>query len=125
MKLNFDDSVFAGECSICKMKTQVCVVSSVFGGYSFTVCSNCLDKDLEQYDQMVSYISAAGHFPEDINDEYQQFVRYQLECMGIPESKFIEDVNTAIKETDESFDLYCKKHPELHEDNYAEVEDVF
>lgn len=125
MKLNFNDIAFDGECSICKTKTKVCVVSSAFGAGSFASCSNCLNKDLEQYDQMVNYISVAGHFPEDINEEYQQFVRYQLECMGIPESKFIEDVNTAIKETDESFDLYCKEHPELHEAHYVELEDAF
>ena len=44
---------------------------------------------------MVNYISCAGLFPEDINEEYQALCRHILKGLGISEEKFIEDVDVA------------------------------
>jgi hypothetical protein len=68
------------------------------GAVSFAYCAECLKKQLEPYDAMVSYISCAGRFPDDINDGYQKYVRYILGELGISEEQFITDVNKIIEE---------------------------
>lgn len=91
----FKTYAYPGTCSVCGKKTDVVVCSSVFGATSYAYCEHCLSNYLEPYDAMVSYISCAGLFPDDINPQYQQLCRHILNGLGISEEKFIEDVKKA------------------------------
>jgi hypothetical protein len=55
---------------------------------------------------MVAYISEAGHWPNDINETYQRFVRRQLELHNKTEEQFKEDVERMIE--------LCKYYDEVH-----------
>ena len=46
---------------------------------------------------MVNYISCAGHWPQDINDTYQEEVRRQLKLHDKTEAEFAADVDEEIK----------------------------
>jgi hypothetical protein len=61
-------------------------------------CEECLEKGLEPYNAMVTYISCAGRFPDDVNEDYQKYVRYVLSELGISEEQFIADVDKIIAE---------------------------
>ena len=88
-----------GECDVCgKENVHINVRASIMGPVSFAYCDDCLDKGLEPYGAMVSYIACAGHFPEDINPAYQDHVRKILKGLGKSEEEFIKDVNDAIKD---------------------------
>jgi phosphoribosyl 1,2-cyclic phosphodiesterase len=90
------------------------------GAVSFGYCKECLTKGLEPYGAMVAYISCAGHFPEDINEKTQEYVKYILSELNIPESKFIEDCEKAEKEyiewCNQSQEEIKIKSPELNTD---------
>ena len=86
-------------CEVCEATNVLgFVVCSAFGAYSFACCEACLEVDKEPYRNMVNYISAAGRWPEDINQMYQMEVRRQLKLQGIPEEVFKFDVDKAIAE---------------------------
>lgn len=95
--MGFDDFKFYGKCDVCGKKTDVVVCASTMGAISFAYCKNCLQKGLEPYWAMVSYISCAGKFPDDINESYQELCRNILKELNISEEKFIEDVNESAK----------------------------
>lgn len=84
-----------GICDVCGHKDNVVVCASVFGGISHAYCKHCLKNYLEPYDTMVAYISCAGEFPDDINEDYQKLCRHILKELDIPEEKFIVDVKKA------------------------------
>ena len=89
-------------CDVCNKEVEkIYVRASAFGAISYAYCDECFEKGLEPYDGMVDYIACAGRFPEDINKEYQTHIRQILAGLGFTEAKFIEDVNTAIKEFEE------------------------
>jgi hypothetical protein len=92
-----------GKCDVCGKDDIIYVCASSMGAVSFGYCKECLQKGLEPYGAMVAYISCAGRFPEDINEEYQKHVRHILKELGISEEKFINDVNKSIKEMDEYY----------------------
>ena len=91
----FEKYSFQGTCSVCGKQTDVVVCASAFGATTYAYCEHCLSNDLEPYDAMVTYISCAGIFPDDINEPYQNLCRHILEGLGISEEKFIEDVKRA------------------------------
>ena len=91
----FEEYCFPGTCSVCGKQTEVVVCASAFGGISYAYCEHCLSNYLEPYDAMVIYISCAGLFPDDINEQYQKLCRHILKELNIPEEKFIEDVKKA------------------------------
>lgn len=74
------------------------VVCSTFGAHSFACCEACLGVDKEPYGAIVSYISCAGHWPQDINSMYQKEVRRQLKLHNKTEEEFRNDVEYAIAE---------------------------
>ena len=90
---------FKSICDVCGKETEnVVVCCSSFGPFSISVCKDCLTLGRDSYNAMVAYISCAGHFPEDINEEYQKEVRRQLTLHNISEERFIADVNKAIED---------------------------
>ena len=91
----FKKYAFPGTCSVCGRQTDVVVCCSVFGATSYAYCEHCLSNYLEPYHAMVDYISCAGLFPDDINEQYQKLCRHILKELGISEEKFIEDVKNA------------------------------
>jgi hypothetical protein len=92
------------KCDVCgKEADEVVVVSSIFGPFSVACCPDCIASAKERYKDMVAYIACAGHFPNDINKEYQQEVRRQLELHGISEEQFINDVDDYLRMEEEFF----------------------
>lgn len=85
-------------CAGCREAEGITVVSSMFGATSFALCDKCLKEGREYYRNMVNYISAAGHWPQDINDIYQAEVRRQLKLHGKTEEEFRDAVENAIAE---------------------------
>lgn len=94
----FEKYAHAGTCDVCGKKTDVIVCASVFGPISYAYCRDCFDNYLEPYHAMVAYISCAGYFPDEINEEYQKLCRHILNGLGILEEKFIEDVKKAVED---------------------------
>ena len=84
------------KCDVCGKDNAVYVVASTYGPESFAYCEECLLKGIEPYGAIVSYIASAGHFPDDINEMYQEDVRRQLKLHGVSEEQFIKDVEKAI-----------------------------
>jgi hypothetical protein len=85
-------------CEVCgKTNSEYVVCASKFGPMSFCYCSDCFKEGKEPYDAIVAYIACAGHFPEDINEEYQKEVRRQLVLHNKTEEEFIKDVDKFIE----------------------------
>lgn len=85
-------------CAGCREVEGITVVSSMFGATSFALCDKCLKEGREDYRNMVNYISAAGHWPQDINEIYQAEVRRQLKLHSKTEEEFRDAVEWAIAE---------------------------
>ena len=96
------------KCAGCKKAEGITVVCSMFGATSFALCDKCLREGREDYRNMVNYISCAGHWPQDINDIYQEEVRRQLKLHGKTEEEFRNDVEEAIAEEQAAMIEYCK-----------------
>lgn len=109
----FEKYASPGTCAVCGKKTDVIVCCSAFGAMSFAYCKDCWDNQLEPYSAMVSYISCAGYFPDDINEEYQALCRHILNGLGVSEEKFIEDVK---KENEEIDTMYAEYEKMMHGD---------
>ena len=75
---------------------DVVTAASIFGG-SYSYCNDCLNKGAEPYHAMVDYIACVGHFPDDINDHYQELVLIALEGLGVPVEQFRKDVDDRIE----------------------------
>ena len=94
-------------CDVCGKKEAVgFVVASAFGAHSNAVCVDCIETGKESYKDMVLYISFAGRWPQDINEEYQRVVRKQLDLHGKTEEEFAADVDEEIKRDLEFQDSY-------------------
>jgi hypothetical protein len=86
-------------CEVCGAKDVLgLAVCSTFGAHTFACCEACLAVDKEPYRAIVNYISAAGHWPQDINKMYQREVRRQLKLHNKTEEEFRNDVEEAIAE---------------------------
>ena len=99
----FRDFCNQGKCDVCGTLGEVIVCGSSMGAVSFAYCERCFDYNAEPYLAMVAYISCAGHFPEDINEDYQKIVRNSLVCLGKTEEQFIEDVEECILDIEKHF----------------------
>ena len=86
------------KCDVCGKERETFVAASAYGPISFAYCEECLASGREPYDAIVGYIACAGHFPEDINEMYQEDVRRQLKFHGVSEEQFIKDVEDCIRE---------------------------
>jgi hypothetical protein len=87
------------KCDVCGAENTIgLVASSAFGATSYAYCACCLAEDKEPYRAIVDYISAAGRWPDAINQMYQREVRRQLKLHNIPEEVFKFDVDSAIAE---------------------------
>ena len=86
------------KCDACGKDGEVFVAGSAYGPISFAYCDKCLLNGREPYDAVVAYIACAGHFPEDINELYQDSVRRQLKLHGVSEEQFIKDVEECIED---------------------------
>lgn len=100
--MSFDESARPGECDVCGEATDVIVCGSTMGAVSFAYCKKCYEYGAEPYWAMVSYISCAGQFPDDINETYQKIVRGNLTYLGRSEKQFIYDVAHADDDYDGS-----------------------
>lgn len=95
------------KCDACGAENTIgLVASSAFGATSYAYCACCLAEDKEPYRAIVNYISAAGHWPQDINKIYQREVRRQLKLHNKTEEEFRDDVECAIAEEQQFFINY-------------------
>ena len=85
------------KCDVCGKEGECIVGCSGYGQVSFAYCEECWVSGREPYSAIVTYIACAGHFPEDINEEYQADVRRQLKLHGVNEEQFIKDVEDFIQ----------------------------
>jgi protein-arginine kinase activator protein McsA len=92
----FDKLCYDGKCDVCGKETKTVTHASRMGCASFEYCKSCDEKELEPYFAMVSYISLAGKFPDEISDDYVKIVRTALKGLNITEKQFIDDINEAI-----------------------------
>lgn len=72
---------YKGICAVCGKKGDVVTVASRYGCCSHSLCKECLEKGRETHWNMVAYISCAGHFPDDINEEYRVDVYDSDNCL--------------------------------------------
>lgn len=86
----------SSKCACCGVEAECLVCCSAFGSFSFAACEHCIEVGKEPYRNIVAYISAAGHWPDDINAVYQSEVRRQLRLHDIPEVVFKFEVDRAI-----------------------------
>jgi hypothetical protein len=88
-------------CNVCgKVTDELQVCNSALGAFSLSYCNDCYEKGLEPYQLIVSSTAEIGHFPEDINQEYQEYIKNMLKGLDIPEEQFINDVDNFIIETE-------------------------
>lgn len=85
------------KCDACGKENETFVAASKYGPISFAYCKTCLLNRREPYYAIVDYIACAGHFPDDINEIYQEDVRRQLKLHGVSEEQFIKDVDKSIE----------------------------
>lgn len=90
----------SNKCDVCGALGEMHVCASSMGPITLGYCDTCFKRGLEPYNIMVAYISCAGRFPEDINDQYAKHVRRILGELNISEDQFIADVNKSIEEGD-------------------------
>jgi hypothetical protein len=85
------------KCAACgAINTKGFVVCSGFGAFSDAICTQCISEGREVYQQIVNYIAEAGHWPQDINEAYQEEVRRQLRLHNKTEEEFRNDVEAVI-----------------------------
>lgn len=85
------------KCAACRATgIEGFVVCSSFGPFSFPLCLSCILEGREVYRQVVDYIADAGHWPDDINSDYQEEVRHQLRLHNKTEEEFAADVENVI-----------------------------
>lgn len=94
---SLDVSCLGIACDVCGNPART-VAASAYGPISYAFCDECLKKGLEPYKGVVAYIACAGHFPDDINEEYRADIRRMLPLWGKTEEEFIKDVEKVIEE---------------------------
>lgn len=81
------------KCDACGLEhVEGLVACSMFGAYTGAWCKACLHTGRDSYSLMVSYISNAGRWPDDINEDFQEEVRHQLKLHGKTEEEFKQDL---------------------------------
>lgn len=103
------DTPITKQCDCCKKwVTNTHAVASAFGAFTIGICDECALSGRDSYGLMVSYISCAGRFPDDINEAYREEVRYQLNLHGKTEEQFIKDVDDMNKDLMEAMKDYAE-----------------
>ncbi len=87
-----------GICECCGRPGEVYVTSSACGALSLAYCLDCLKAGAEPWDELVLYISCAGRYPDDINEDYREIVRCTCQRLDRTEEEFAEAVKKAIEE---------------------------
>lgn len=82
-------------CSCCGKEKEVFVACSMLGAISFAYCADCLNAGVEPYDALVDYISFAGAYPEDIQPDWLDFIKLNLEFYNKTEEQFKKDLRKA------------------------------
>lgn len=103
------------KCDSCGTITECVSVCGAFGAITYSCCLKCLAEGREPYRNIVDHVASAGHWPQDINPEYQREVRHQLKLHGIPEEVFKFEVERAIVEEQAFIREYCSKSVDLQE----------
>lgn len=80
-------------CDVCGANTETFVCCSACGGMSFAYCEECLKAGAEPWGVLIDYISIAGHYPEDINEDFREIVRNTCKRCGKTESEFAKLAN--------------------------------
>ena len=85
------------KCDVCGALTDTIVCCSACGGMTFAYCKECLESGAEPWDELVNYISIAGHYPEEINSNYRDIVKDTCKRLGKSEDDFANAVNALNK----------------------------
>ncbi len=86
-----------GRCNVCGKVGEVWSRSSLCGAMTTSYCRDCLKNGAEPWDDLVKYISLAGHYPKDINAYYQGIVKDTCKYLGKTEEEFAKAVDEEIK----------------------------
>ena len=87
-----------GKCAVCGKEGEVFVASSACGAMSNAYCSECLASGAEPWNDLVIYVSLAGHYPDQVNEMCREIVRDTCKRLHKTEEEFAQDVEKAIKE---------------------------
>lgn len=98
--MSFEKYGHPGKCEVCGKESSVVVVASTMGPLSFACCKDCLSARAEPYEVMVASVACVGRFPDDINESYQEIVRFSLAHLSRTEEEFVEAVECRICELD-------------------------
>lgn len=101
-----------GKCSVCGKTGDVFVASSMCGAMSLAYCEECLAAGAEPWGDLAAYISLAGRYPDDINEEYREIVRDTCRRLGRTEEEFAAAVEKEREEMDRMYDEYVKNRSE-------------
>lgn len=104
-----------GKCDVYGKSTEVKAACSGYGPVTYAYCQECLNKGLEPYSGVVTYIACGGHFPKNINAMYKADVRRMLPLWGKTEKEFIADVDKEISDMDEYFRMLSKSADQTNE----------
>lgn len=74
------------------------IACSACGAETHAYCLECLRCGAEPWSTLVSYISIAGFYPDDINETYRGIVHATCDRLGYTEEIFATDVCRAIEE---------------------------
>lgn len=85
-------------CDVCGREGDVFVACSACGAESFAYCVDCLRSGAEPWDALVPYISIAGVYPDNINENYRDIVRATCERLGRTEEELAADVKREIED---------------------------
>ena len=83
-------------CAVCGERGPVYVRTSLLGGITNGYCQKCLVSGAEPWGDLVTYISRAGHYPDDINWVYRNIVRVTCKRLGKTEEEFAAAVDDEI-----------------------------
>lgn len=93
-----------GRCDVCGREGHVFVACSACGAETHTYCLECLHSGAEPWSALVSYISIAGFYPDDINENYRDIVRATCARLGRTEEEFAADVKQEIENEPDFFE---------------------
>ena len=98
--------VQTGICAVCGKHGEVFTAASACGAITLAYCSDCLSSGAEPWGALAEYISLAGIYPDDINEQYREIVRDTCARLGKTEQEFAE----AVKEKIMLFDEMCGQY---------------
>jgi len=94
-----------GKCAVCGKEGEVFVASSACGAMSNAYCEECLASGAEPWNDLVFYVSLAGHYPDQINEMYREIVRDTCKRLHKTEEEFSAAVEEEINKIDDICDM--------------------